>query len=269
MDTTEGIAAEAVSEIRSAVFLQEERRTANVRRVAELFLKLRERHSDPKGRGADYAGRSKEYRQLISTIYEEAFDGVPEDVRTRVTSQIRYHLSTGIRDHLAQIPGALELYGYNPKSVKERASDRIKQRRALLDMGLIDEATSESSHAARLVHGARYLVQLATEEGLDYSDQEDRNYVRHGAAQIAQSLPSLLTDVDKIRAACELLGQVSDSFASEQAPTVREEMDRSLTAVLEDARRLRRHTTTAENTVEAINGLLGQYKPREQRRKAR
>lgn len=269
MKTTEDIASEATAEIRAASLLQDERRTANVRRTAELFLELRKRHTDPKGRGADLAGRSKEYRNLISAVYEEAFDGVPEDVRTRVTSQIRYHLSTGVREYLSQTPGALEAYGYNPKSVKERSSDRIKQRRALLDMGLIDEATSESSHAARLVHGARRLVQLASEEGLEYSDQEDREFVRHGASQIARSLPTLLTDVDKISTACELLNQVGDSFASDQTAADREELDQSLTTIVADATRLRRQTTTVENTVGAIDGLLERYAPKEQRRKAR
>lgn len=269
MRKTEDIASEASAEIRKAAHTQDERRTPNVRRVAELFIELRKRHEDPKGAGADLTGRSQEYRSLISSIYDTAFDGVPDVVQTRVKSQIRYHLSTGIRDYLSQFPGALERYGYNPKSVKERASDRIKQRRALLDMGLIDEATSKSSHAARLVHGARYLIQLAADEGLDYSDQADREYVRYGAAQIAQNLPVLLSDVDKIRTACELLSQVAESFTSDQTSENREVLDKALTSVIEDAHRLRRRTTTVENTVGAIDGLLEQYAPKEQRRKAR
>lgn len=268
METLEGIAAQAADAIREAAHLHEERRTQPLRHVAQLFLQLRLAHADPKGRGADLTGRSKEYRNLITSIYEDAFDGVPDEVRTRITSQIRYHVSANVRDHLDQTPGALELYGFNPKSVKERAADRIRQRRALLDMGLIDEATSKSSHTARLMHGARHLIHLAAEEGLD-GDKDDRAYVRHGASQIAQDLPMFLTDVDKIRTACELLHQVADTFASEQTESDLESLDQSLTRVTDDATRLRLRTTTVENTVGAIDGLLERYAPEEQRRKAR
>lgn len=268
MRKTEDIAVEAVAEIRKAAHTQDERRTPNARRAAELFLELRTRHDDPKGRGADMTGRSKEYRKLISSIYEAAFDGVPEDVQNRVTSQIRYHLSTAVREYLAQTPGSLELYGYNPKSVKERAADRVKQRRALLDMGLIDEATSKSSHVARLVHGARRLVQLASAEGFEYSDQEAREYARDGVAQIAQTIPPLMRDVDKVKVACNLLRQVDSSFAGGRSKEEIAELDQALVGAVDDATRLRTHTTTAEHTVEMIDELLERYAPTEARRKA-
>ena len=268
MRPIEELADEAVSELRTATQLHDETRTPHLRRTAELFLQLRERHDDPKGRGPDYTGRSKEYRQAIIEIYEQAFEGVPEELRTRITSQVRYHVSTGVRERLAETPGALEIYGFNPKSLKERATDRVRYRRALLDMGLIDEATDDSGHVARLVHGARRLLQLASEEGLAHSDRETREFVRRGVDQITEAVPALMRDTDKVKAAEKLLADVDEDVIAAQPDPVLDEVDESLTHMIEDATKLRRQTTTAENTVATIDDLLSRYAPPEAHRQA-
>lgn len=195
---------EAADELRECATAPAELRTLHLRRVASLFVDIREQCEDPAGRGTDWTGRSRTYRQAVSEAYRQVEDEVPPVRLRQMKSQVRYHFSSIVRERLKHDPDLLELFGLQPKSVKERSHDRIKQRRALEEAGVLEQETEGVNAAARLVHGARYLLELAAEEGTLDTNQEAREYINHGLRQIMHSTAELIPEHIRLELADEL-----------------------------------------------------------------
>lgn len=243
MKTISELVHEAAEELRKCATASTELRTIHLRRVASLFVDIREKCEDPAGRGPDWTGRSKAYREAVSEAYREVEDEVPPVRLRQMKSQVRYHFSSIVRERLERDPAMLELFGLQPKSVKDRAFDRIKQRRALEEAGVLDQETENSNATARLVHGARYLLDLAAEEGLTETNKDARDYIRQGVRQIVNHVPDLVPPEDRMELARELL---------EGVPT----------------ESIRREAATVESTLGLIDDLLAQARGEKRSREA-
>lgn len=229
----------AADELRRCASAPNELRTHHLRRVASAFVDIREQCEDPAGRGADYTGRSKEYREAISNAYREVEDDVPPVRLRQMKSQVRYHVSTIIRERLADDPDALELFGLQQKSVRERGQDRIKQRRALEEVGILEQWTEGSNATARLVHGARYLLELAAEEGLDDVDQEARDYIRHGLRLMARVAPNLAPAATRVDLVRDVLQGIESGDVSGFSGAERDDLAAALASIRSEVDRLR------------------------------
>lgn len=239
MKTIAELSAEAADELRECAFAPDDLRTAHLRRVANLFVDIRELCTDPAGRGKDYTGRSKEYREAVSAVYRDVEDEVPPVRLRQMKSQVRYHFSTIVRERLRNDPELLDVYGLQEKSVKARNHNRIKQRRALEAAGVLEREADTPNATARLVHGARYLLDLAVEEGTDEANQEARDYIRTGVRQIVSRAPELVPPEDRVELARELLAGVPPEAVRHKTVTV-EGTRNLIDDLLEQARGRRR-----------------------------
>lgn len=99
-------------------------RSIALRDLARLAIEIRANCDDPHGRGADWLGRSKEYREAISQIWSLT------NASASVRSQFRYHTNAALRERVS--PEVLEEYGLILPSVGERSAIIIRNERAEL-----------------------------------------------------------------------------------------------------------------------------------------
>ncbi|QUH01434.1 hypothetical protein HUO13_11990 [Saccharopolyspora erythraea] len=267
MKTLSDLRDEAVDELLAAANAEGDLATLHLRRLSELYVDMRELCPDPFGRGPDYSGRSKEYRAAVSSIYRDVTDEVSARTLDQIKNKVRYHTSTALRERLADRPEVLEEYGVQRRSVKERLADRVKQRRALVDAGIMSSEEDDPNATSRLVHSARYLLDLAAEEGLEDVTRDARDHIVSAVDQIVSHVPDLVPPAERVRLARNILSSVDDDSLKGQPEPTRERVDQELTETLEHATRLRRQTTTVENTLATIDEIAAKYAGRGSARK--
>lgn len=176
----------AVNEMQDFDESNPETRTEKLRRLAKLMIEIRAHFEDSHGRGPDWLGRSKEYRLIVS----ELFDKLGLSVNTK--SRLRYHLNSAIRDRLTE--EELDAYGLREASVKDRARHRIKSSRAIRPAmttnGLGESAVCQTIHAAR-----QALTALMDDDVKTLRTKEQREYAKSELrAIITRSLELLGAD---------------------------------------------------------------------------
>lgn len=266
METTlSELAESATDELVLCAQSSDENATLHLRRLANLFVDMRSVCVDPLGRGADYTGRSKDYRAAITHVYRSVEGSVDPKRLEQLKNQVRYHVSSIVRERLRTTPGALEEYGFHPKSARERGTDRIRQRRALEEAGIIDAADDSTSHAARLVHGARYLMGLAAEEGLSESSGDAKEYIATSVQQIVEHIPDLVSPPAAVEMSRELFTAVPEGTLRQVSRADRDRADDSLTAIIEHAHELRKETTRSDRVGRQLGGRFGRYEQGDRR----
>src|SRR5699024_2960071 len=71
--------------------------TTLVKDLAHVVVRLRAKHEDKEGR-PDLRGRSREYREAVSKVYERA--GIPSDASSNLQALVRYHMSSTLREYM-------------------------------------------------------------------------------------------------------------------------------------------------------------------------
>lgn len=229
----------------------------HLRRVAEIFVDIREQIDDPTGRGPDWTGKSQEYRDAVSAAYREVEGDVAPDRLRQMKSVIRYHISTVVRDRIDD-PEVLSLYGLQSKSIRDRTREAMTQHRAmisaLVSAGVLDQATHSSSAAARLVDGARYLLELAAEAGLEDADQKARQDIIKAFERVAESAGALTPATTRVALARDYLNGVLEESGALVGftGTVRDALIETLDEMTATAAHLRRDLDGTQAVVEDL-----------------
>lgn len=267
-ETVSDLVAVATDELLAAASAQDETRTIHLRAMADAMADIRALCPDPFDRGPDWSGRSGDYRAAITSIYRSVEEDVDPDTLRQIKSQARYHLSSIVRERLADDPAALAAYGMQPKSARDRVRSRTRQRRALEDAGILDSEETDPNAASRLVHGARRLVALAVEEGTDGMSTEAREYVQDGVREILSQAAELTAASDRVTLARDMLSTVEPVELRGLPSTRRAETGAVLTEILDGANKLINETTSAAEEIAEIDRLLTRLSARQQRRRA-
>ena len=158
-------------------------RTDLLKRVAELIVELRAKHTLDDGR-IDWSGRSPAYRAAISEIYKEA--GVPADKLDTVQAALRYHVGNMIRDRADDY--ALQAVGLTNVAPRERLNRNREIVAALAASGSVADVTGDP---LRLIAGAEALLDHVDESALRTFRGKERVAARHALAGLRDRAEAL------------------------------------------------------------------------------
>lgn len=200
----------------------------------------------PKRAGAGLDRQVETYRDALASVYRQIEDEVPPKRLRQMKSQIRYHFSVIVRERIGDDIATLDLFGLRKESIKDTNRQAAEQQRALLEtVGFLAEDTDSTNAAARLVHGALYLVKMAAEAGLADADQATREGIRNSLREIAQRLPELATAPTRIDLAREILQSIEPGCIRGFSGETRDELSALLVAITIESGRLQADLTGA------------------------
>ena len=158
-------------------------RTDLLKRVAELIVELRAKHTLDDGR-IDWSGRSPAYRTAIAEIYRDA--GVPADKLDTVQAALRYHVGNLIRDRADGM--ALAAVGLTNIAPRERLNRNREIVAALAASGSVGEVTGDP---LRLIAGAEALLDHVDESALRNLRGKERVAAKHALAGLRDRAEAL------------------------------------------------------------------------------